>query len=77
MKGVVHVGPKQFKYGHPKIKLWTDNKIKLKIPKDKYTKNSCAWFKGEDSRTVKVWVTVGGLNSNKQTLKVMKPQTCP
>ncbi|MDY6838642.1 MAG: hypothetical protein SWH78_11790 [Thermodesulfobacteriota bacterium] len=76
-KSIVHVGGKQFEYGHPKIKLWTENKIKVKIPKDKYTKNSCAWFNGEDFRKVKVWVTVGGLNSNKEILKVMRPVTCP
>lgn len=76
-KSIVHVGAKQFEYGHPKIKLWTENKIKVKIPKDKYTRNSCAWFKGEDYRKVKVWVTVGGIDSNKKRLKVKKPVTCP
>jgi hypothetical protein len=76
-KSVVHVGVKQFEYGHRKIKLWTENEIKVKIPRKKYTKNSCAWFKGQDSQTVEVGVTVGGLNSNKKTLNVKKPVTCP
>jgi len=74
-KSIVHVGAKQLEYGNPKIRLWTENKIKVKIPRDKYTKNLCGWFEGSDFRKVKVWVTVGGLDSNKKRLKVMNP--CP
>jgi len=74
---VVHIGPKEFEFGNPKIKLWTDTKIKVKIPNKKYTKNSCAWFNGEDYRKVKVWVTVGGQDSNKLKLKLLKPDMCP
>ncbi|MDY6837610.1 MAG: hypothetical protein SWH78_06525 [Thermodesulfobacteriota bacterium] len=76
-KSIVHVSGRQFEYGHRKIKLWTENKIKVKIPEDKYTKNAWAWFNGVGFRKVKVWVTVGGLNSNKETLKIIKPQTSP
>jgi hypothetical protein len=76
-KSVVHIGPKEFEYGNPRIKLWTDTKIRVKIPKRKYTRNSCQWFKGGDSRAQNVWVTVGGLNSNKQRLEILKPDTCP
>jgi hypothetical protein len=75
---IVHIGPKQFEFGSTnRIKRWEDTKIKVKIPKKKYTKNSCAWFNGEDYRKVKVWVTVGGVDSNKLKLKLLKPYTCP
>jgi hypothetical protein len=75
---VVHLGPKEYEFNSTnKIKIWTDEKIKVKIPKKKYTKNNCAWFKGEDYRKVKVWVTVGGVDSNKLKLKILKPATCP
>jgi hypothetical protein len=74
---VVHVGGKEFEYGHRRIKLWTDTKIKIRIPKNKYTKNSCGWFKGADSRRQNVWVTVGGLDSNKKKLTLTKnPADC-
>ena len=74
---VVHIGPKEFDFGNPKIKQWTDTKIKLKLPKKKYTKHLCGWFNGEDYRKVTVWVTVGGTDSNKVKLKLLKPGTCP
>jgi hypothetical protein len=76
-RSVVHVGPKKFEFGSSRIKLWTDTRIRLKIAKKKYTKNSCAWFNGDDFRKVKVWVTVGDLDSNKNSLKILKPATCP
>jgi hypothetical protein len=76
-KSVVHIGRKEFEYDHPRIKLWTDTKIRIRVPKNKYTKDSCGWFKGADSRTQKVWVTVGGLDSNKKKLKLIKnPADC-
>jgi hypothetical protein len=75
-KSVVHIGGKSFEYGSPRIKSWTDANITIKIPKSPYTNNSCAWFNGEDFRKVKVWVTVGGLDSNKASLKVLKPTDC-
>jgi hypothetical protein len=73
----VHVKGRVFEYGHPKIKIWTDTKIKLKIPIKKYTKDSCQWFNGNDFRRVNVWVTVGGRDSNKFKIKLLKPDTCP
>jgi hypothetical protein len=73
----IHLGSRVFEYGHPRIKLWTDTKIKLKIPPKKYTKNDCQWFNGEDFRRVKVWVTAGGRDSNKFNIKLLKPDTCP
>ncbi len=68
----VNIGPRTFGPGHPRIKLWGDTKIRVRIPK--YT---CEWFKSEDFRYRKVWITVGGIDSNKKRLKVIKPATCP
>lgn len=69
---VVHVGPKTFDASSARIKLWSDNTIKLRLPKYK-----CDWFHGEDTRNRKVWVTVGGDDSNVKKIKVSKPDTCP
>jgi len=69
---LVHIGRKTFDSSSPRIKLWTDTKIKVRVPKYK-----CKWFKGEDSRKVKVWVTVDGIDSNTKRLKVLKPAICP
>jgi hypothetical protein len=70
--GVVHIGPKAFDSTSPNIKLWTDAKIKIRLPKYK-----CDWFKGKDFRRRPVWVTVGSVDSNKKNIKVMKPDDCP
>jgi hypothetical protein len=67
----VHIGPKTYGPDHRKIKDWSDNRIKVKLPKYK-----CAWFKGEDYRKRRIWVTIGGVDSNKRTTKVFKPDTC-
>ncbi len=71
----VHIGPKVYGPGHRKIKLWTDTKIKVKLPNYK-----CEWFKGNDYRRRKIWVVVGGedgVSSNVKSIKVFKPDTCP
>jgi hypothetical protein len=67
----VHIGGRTLNSSSPRIKLWSDAKIRIRIPK-----YNCRWFKGQDFRRVKVWVTVGGVNTNKKNLKVMKPATC-
>jgi hypothetical protein len=68
----VHIGPKTYGPGHRKIKYWSNTKIKVKLPKYK-----CEWFNGEDYRKRRIWVTVGGVNSNTKRTKVFKPDTCP
>jgi hypothetical protein len=68
---LVHIGNRIFDSSSPRIKLWTDTKIKIRIPNYK-----CEWFKGQDYRRRKVWVTVDGVDSNKKRLKVMKPCVC-
>jgi hypothetical protein len=68
----VHIGPKFYGPGHSKIKLWTDTKIKVKLPNYK-----CECFNGQDFRYRKIWVTVDGIDSNKKKIKVLKPDTCP
>jgi hypothetical protein len=69
---VVHIGPKAFDSSSPRIKLWSDTKIRIRFPNYK-----CEWFKGQYFRYRKVWVTVDGVDSNKKTIKVLKPDTCP
>ncbi len=68
---IVHIGKRTLNSNSPRMKLWTDNRIKLRIPKYK-----CRWFKGKDLRYRKVWVTVSGIDSNKKRLRVIKPDTC-
>jgi len=76
---VVHIGPKTYDSTSPKIKLWTDIKIKVKIP---YKDKDCSWFKhgGGEYRNRKVWVTVYDegvpVNSNTERIKVLKPHEC-
>jgi PKD repeat protein len=67
----VHIGPKIYGPGHRKIKRWSDTRIKVKLPKYK-----CEWFKGEDYRKRKIWVTVDSVDSNTKRTKVFKPDTC-
>jgi cytochrome c553 len=70
---VIHLGPRTFDSSSTRIKLWTDTKIRIRIPN-----YSCAWFQGKDFRRVNIWVTVNGMESNKMKLKVLKlPTTCP
>jgi beta propeller repeat protein len=69
---VVHIGPKEFGPGHRRIIYWSDTKVRVRLPKYR-----CNWFKGKDFRRVKVWLTVGGVDSNERMLKVFKPATCP
>jgi ELWxxDGT repeat protein len=65
----------EFGSGHKRIKLWTDTKIKVKIP---FKNKLCQWYKHGDGeyRKRKVWVTVGGINSNVKRIKVNRPAGC-
>jgi len=70
---VVHWGAtKVYGPGHQKIKLWTDTKIKVKVPS-----YNCSYWEGKEIYKKKVWVTVDGLDSNKRTARILKPDTCP
>lgn len=68
----VNIGRKVFDSSSSRIKLWSNTKIRVRIPNYR-----CDWFKGEESRKRRVWVTVGGVPSNKKTLTVIKPAICP
>jgi len=68
---VVHIGKRTYDSDSRRIKTWSDTKIRIKVPKYR-----CTWFDGQDYRKEKVWVTVDGVDSNKNRLKVMKPATC-
>lgn len=69
---IIRIGKKTLDMTSPKVKLWTDTKIKIRIPR--YT---CDWFKSEGSQQRKVWVTSGATDSNKKKLIVTEPSTCP
>jgi parallel beta-helix repeat protein/predicted outer membrane repeat protein len=73
---VVYINKKTFDSNSRNVRLWTDTIIKLKMP---FTEKPCQWFKHGDGayRKRKVWVTVGGVDSNRKTINVMKPDTCP
>jgi parallel beta-helix repeat protein len=69
---VVHLGNRTYDSSKLRIKLWSNTMIKIKLPN-----YGCTWFKGKDVRRVKVWVTVGGVDSNVKSIRVQKPDTCP
>jgi len=68
----IHFAKSTLDSASPKIKYWSDTKIRVRVPKYR-----CNWFKGRDFRRVKVWLTIGGTTSNERRLKVFKPATCP
>jgi PKD repeat protein len=68
---VVHLGSRTYDSSKLRIKLWSDTMIKIKLPN-----YACSWFK-RDVRRLKVWVTVGGVDSNVKNIRVQKPATCP
>jgi PKD repeat protein len=70
-ESVVHIGGKTYDSSAPRIKLWSDNKIKIRIPD-----YGCDWFRGQDYRKRKVWVTVDGEDSNVRKLRVLRPDVC-
>jgi hypothetical protein len=68
---IVHIGGRTFDWTSKKIKLWSNSKIKLLVPK--YKKN---WYKGKEFRRQKVWVTVSGMDSDEKGLKIFRPCKC-
>ena len=72
----VRIGAQELLYNHNRIIEWTPTNIKVKIPKKKYVKNGCAWFQDLDEKKVKVWVNVGGVDSNKKRMILLKPADC-
>jgi len=58
-----HIGGRTWYEGHPKIKFWSDHKIKFKIP----------LYKAPFLKYKEVWVTVGGIDSNKVMLAILEP----
>jgi len=68
---IVHIGPKIFDSSSPRIKLWSDTNIRIRLPN-----YQCGWFNGQSYKYIRVWVTVDGLDSNKKRIKIIKPDTC-
>jgi beta propeller repeat protein len=72
---VLHIGPKTYDSSHPRIRFWSDTRIRIRIP---FKKKPCDWYTHGDLtyRKRKVGVTVGGMDSNKERIRVLKPGTC-
>jgi len=82
--GTVHIGPDDTLYydedypyvqGDPytsdqEITIWDDYRVRLHLPNF-----GCGWF-GVGERTVRVWVTIDGEDSNERYLTIKKP-SCP
>jgi hypothetical protein len=62
----IYWGPKVFGPGSPRIIMWSDTKIDLKIPV------FSAWPSGT-KKTKKLWVRINGVDSNKVKLTIKKP----
>lgn len=71
----VHINKQTFDSTSRRIKTWTDTKIRIRLP---FVNKGCEWFiHGHGTcRKRKVWVTVGGTDSNIKILRVKKPATC-
>ena len=61
----LHVGPRVWSAGHPKIKLWSDDEIRFKVPKYKYVRSF--------PKLKAVWVTVNGTDSDRIWLEITAP----
>jgi hypothetical protein len=68
---IIHIGNKSFDSSKPRIKLWSNTIIKIRIPN-----YSCEWFHADDYKTPRVWVTVNGIDTNKKRIKVLRPSAC-
>jgi hypothetical protein len=72
---LVHINGHTFDSDSSKIKLWSATEIQIKIP---FRNKDCNWYTdgGGAYRKRKVWVTVGGIDSNKKRIKVLAPPEC-
>jgi len=69
--GVVHFNGKAYDSTSSKIKIWSDSLIKIKAPN-----YGCDKFDAKGVYKRKVWVTVGGVDSNVTKVKLSKPEDC-
>jgi len=74
--GTLWLNSREYTTSEFRIKDWTKNLIKFRIP---FETKPCDWFQGGDGtyRNRKVWVTVDGVDSNVKRIKVLKPGSCP
>lgn len=68
---IVHIGANTLDSTSPGMRLWSADRIKITVPE-----YQCEDFGGNTSVTEKVWVTVGGVNSNKEKLTINRPGPC-
>jgi sugar lactone lactonase YvrE len=67
----VHFSKDSYAATDGQVKEWTDTLIKVWVPD-----YDCEWFRDLSVRARKIWVTVGGQDSNIKKIKVMRPDTC-
>jgi hypothetical protein len=71
-ESVVHIAKRSFGSGSPRIVLWSDTGIRIRIPG-----YQCKFFGDRDFRRRRVWVTVQGIDSEARRIRVNKPAECP
>ena len=69
---VVHIAKRDFDATSSRINLWSDTEIRIIIPD-----YQCKRFKRRKFIGPRVQVTVNGVDSNKEILRVSKPTACP
>lgn len=69
---VMHLNRIKLGAAYPGIVNWSDTEILIQIPRFK-----CPWFNGNPYRNARIAVTVGGVNSNPQRIRIFAPDFCP
>lgn len=69
---IIHLG--NWKKGHSKSPglIWSDTEIEFKMP----TYACEPFLTDQETRFVDLWITVDGIDSNKKTLKALRPTSC-
>ena len=72
--GVIHIDNKEIYQRHKKTSWWQDDLIVFDLP---FKNKGCHWWRGEKYKQKKIWVTVGGTQSNTISINIAKPTECP
>lgn len=68
---ILHIGDETFDQNSSNIQLWSDCKLEFMV-----SEHECNWWGLQDYREEDVWVTVNDEDSNKKTLKIIRPKDC-
>jgi hypothetical protein len=68
---ILHIGDETFDQNSSNIQLWSDCKLEFMV-----SEHECNWWGLRDYREEDVWVTVNDEDSNKKTLKIIRPKDC-